>query len=59
MLASDGSIPGDDLAEKLIQGDLGTLTEHRVVHAGDHDVHVDVTIASMTKTGNGKATFIL
>ena len=59
MLACDGSVPGNDLAEKFIQGDLGTLTEHRVVHAGDHDVHVDVTIASMTKTGHGKATLSL
>lgn len=59
MLTCDGSIPGDDLAEKLIERDFGTLTKNGILHAGDHDVHMDIAITSMTKTGHRKATLSL
>ena len=50
VFASDGTTPGENLAEQLVQGDFASLPCARLgeVH---HDVRVDVAIAGVAEAG--------
>ena len=58
VLAADGTAPGDDLFEQVVEGGLAAI-----FRAGlgviDHDIAVDVAIAGVTETGQLESVFLL
>ncbi len=59
VFSCDGAFPGDDLEEEFVEGGFGAFADGGVFHGGDHDVDVDVAVASVTEAGDGEAGLFL
>src|ERR1043166_1726439 len=58
MFAGNGALPGEGLAEKLIQGSVGAAGGLRlaIVH---HHIDMDVAVAGVAEAGDGQAVLRL
>ena len=54
MLACDRSTPGDNLSKEFVQGGLRPRVNLWFIVVRDHDVHVNISISSVPKAGDGK-----
>ena len=59
MLASDGSLPCEDLGEKFIQRFARFFLNCGIVWIFNHDVHMDISISRMAEASERKAVFFL
>ena len=54
MFSSDHTAPGEDLCEQFIQRPLDPLAHRRILVIRRHDVDVNIAVARVTKSGDGK-----
>ena len=54
MLACDRSTPGDNLGKEFVQGGLCPRVNFWFIIIGNHDVHVNISVAGVTKAGDRK-----
>ncbi len=56
VFAADDAAEAEDVAEEIVEGNVGAGALIRVLHVGDHDVDVDVAVAGVAEAGDGEAT---